>query len=66
MPVTELLDDLGDQLRRQPLVEARTGCQSLQASLLDVLSDDRPLVSDARDLIRDIDLASRSQQAPNT
>jgi len=47
MLVTELLDVLDEQLRRQPLVEARTGPQALQTYLLDVPGDHGPLVSAA-------------------
>ena len=41
MLVVELFDDLGRQLLRQPLVEARAGRQSLQAAVLYVLGDQR-------------------------
>ncbi|MEI2787389.1 MAG: hypothetical protein V9E93_00750 [Steroidobacteraceae bacterium] len=42
MFVVELLDDLDRQFLRQPVVEARTGGQALQAAVLDVLGDQRP------------------------
>ena len=45
MFVVELFDDLRRQILRQPFVEPRTGCQPLQAAILDVLGDRRPLVA---------------------
>ena len=44
MFVVELFDDLRRQFLRQPFVEARTGRQALQAAVLDVLGNQRPLV----------------------